>query len=180
MEEWKTIFEDYEISNLGNCRKKGKIIKGCVMNRGYKYFQVQREGKRLNKLFHHLVAEAFIGARPDGLVIDHIDRNKLNNNVNNLRYITQELNMINQDRYRTDIETTDKRERHRIFQKEHDIKRGHSRGIKRPKGKGGITLRENGTWRAIIKLDGNKHDKTFKTKVEAEKFCDDIINGTHL
>ena len=136
MEEWKTIFEDYEISNLGNCRKKGKIIKGCVMNRGYKYFQVQREGKRLNKLFHHLVAEAFIGARPDGLVIDHIDRNKLNNNVNNLRYITQELNMINQDRYRTDIETTDKRERHRIFQKEHDIKRGHSRGIKRPKAKG--------------------------------------------
>lgn len=114
MEEYKKIFEDYEISNFGNCRKNGKIIKGSIQNRGYKYFQVQRDGKRINKLFHHLVAEAFIGKRPNKYVIDHIDRNKLNNNINNLRYVTQQENMINTDKYRTDILTTDKKIRHNI------------------------------------------------------------------
>lgn len=170
MEEWKTIFEDYEISNLGNCRRNEKVINGSVQNRGYKYFQVKREGKRINKLFHHLVAEAFIGERPKGLVIDHIDRNKLNNNINNLRYVSQEINMQNCNRYRTDIETTDKKERHRIIQKEYDVKRGHSRGIRRPKGTGTIIQRENGNWRAFLIKDGIRYNKTFKTKEEAEKF----------
>ena len=95
MEEWKKCFEDYEISNFGNCRRNGKIIKGSIQSRGYRYFQLNREGRRKNMLFHHLVAEQFIGERPDNLVIDHIDRNKLNNNVNNLRYITIKENLQN-------------------------------------------------------------------------------------
>ena len=119
-EEWKSCYENYEISNFGNCRKKlfngnYKIINGSIQNRGYKYFQLNREGKRHNLLFHHLVAKCFIGERPENLVIDHIDRNKLNNNVSNLRYITFEENMRNHDRYRDDIKTTDKKERSRIF-----------------------------------------------------------------
>lgn len=133
MEEWKVCFENYEISNLGNCRRKKKngeylTINGSIQSRGYRYFQVQREGKRINKLFHHLVAEQFICERPNGLVIDHIDRNPLNNNVSNLRYITQEENLHNTSRYRTDL-PTDKKERLRLQQLEYDIKSGHTRNI---------------------------------------------------
>lgn len=103
MEEWKSCIEDYEISNTGNIRRKllkggYKDVKGSINNRGYKYFQLMREGKRLNYLIHHLVAQHFISERPEDLVIDHIDRNKLNNCVNNLRYITQKENMHNWDR----------------------------------------------------------------------------------
>ena len=174
MEEWKTAFEDYEISNLGNCRRNGNIIHGSIQNSGYKYFQVQRDAKRINKLFHHLVAEMFIGERPDGLVIDHIDQNKLNNNVNNLRYVTQKENCENHKRYRSDIETKDKKERRRIFSKEYDVKRGHSRGIRRPKGTGTLQQRESGTWRAIMTKNGIKYDKSFKLKEEAEEFLNNL------
>lgn len=127
MEEFVNCFEDYEISNFGNCRKKlknggYKDILGSVNNCGYRYLQVQRDGKRINKLFHHLVAKAFLGDRQDNLIVDHIDRNKLNNNVNNLRYTTQTENMRNTDRYLNHIEETDPKARALIRSKEYAVK----------------------------------------------------------
>jgi hypothetical protein len=124
IEEYKSCFENYEISNFGNLRRKlysGKYINinGSLLNRGsgYKYFQINRDNKRTNLLFHCLVAKAFIGDRPSGLVIDHIDRNSLNNNVNNLRYITQKENTHNTYRYKNHIEGKGK-ERHLKVSKE--------------------------------------------------------------
>jgi hypothetical protein len=111
LEEYKQCIEDYEISNFGNLRKKlkngeYKNINGSILNAGggYKYFQISRNNKRINYLFHHLVAKAFIGDRPEGLVIDHIDRNPLNNNISNLRYITFTENLRNTNKYKSHIE----------------------------------------------------------------------------
>ena len=110
MEEFRMFKDNYEVSNLGNVRRKllnghYKEVKGSILKTGggYRYYQTNRGGKRKNTLFHHMVAHCFIGERPEGLVIDHIDRNSLNNNVNNLRYITQLENCRNTDRYRLDI-----------------------------------------------------------------------------
>ncbi|MFA6043375.1 MAG: HNH endonuclease [Phycisphaerales bacterium] len=47
---------------------------------------------------HTLVAGAFIGPRPPGLVVDHIDQNPLNNHVGNLRYVTRRVNAYNSDK----------------------------------------------------------------------------------
>ncbi len=123
MEEWKKCFENYEISNYGNCRRllnsgNYKIVKGSINNRGYRYLQTNRKGKRKNYLFHHWVCECFIGKRPEGLVVDHKDRNKLNNNISNLHYTTQLENMRNTKNYRNDIETKNPKERKKIFDKE--------------------------------------------------------------
>lgn len=121
----KSSVEGYEVSNFGNIRrllKSGKIrnIKGCVSNRGYRYFQIQRNKKRYNYSFHVLVAEAFIGERPDKLVVDHIDRNKLNNNADNLRYITHVENIRNSDIYVDEINETNPVLRKRLMTKRYN------------------------------------------------------------
>jgi hypothetical protein len=46
----------------------------------------------LNRRVHQLVAEAFHGSRPDGLVIRHLDGDKMNNRATNLRYGTSSEN----------------------------------------------------------------------------------------
>jgi len=120
MEEvWKNCLENYEVSNFGNIRRKlmndgYKVVKCSISNRGYKYFQIHRGKQRINHLIHHLVAYNFIGDRPENQVIDHIDRNKLNNNVSNLRYCSQKQNCLNQDKYIIEIEETDLKKRHKL------------------------------------------------------------------
>lgn len=104
VEEWKE-YDNYEFSNFGNVRriKNKKVINGSINNIGYKYIQLNRNNKRINLLIHQMVAKLFIGDRPDDKVVDHRDRNKLNNNITNLRYITFKENMFNCDRVHTDI-----------------------------------------------------------------------------
>lgn len=128
MEEWKNAIDDYEISNFGNCRKKlkngtYKEIKGSLLttptSKTYKtrYFQLQRNGKRINYLFHHLVAKCFISERPEGMVIDHIDRNPLNNNVSNLRYVTQKENCYNSQKVIQEISINEPNRKRLVQQK---------------------------------------------------------------
>jgi hypothetical protein len=181
-EEWKICFENYEISNFGNCRRYGSEIKGCIQNRGYKYFQVQRDGKRINKLFHHLVAEQFIGERPDGLVIDHIDRNKLNNNVNNLRYISHAENLQNTDKYRSDILETDKRLRYNLLKKEYyrrDLAKEGKEIQKAEKGSGSIKQKPNGRWKVQFQHNSNTYIKTFDTKDECHQYVQQCKNESN-
>lgn len=46
---------------------------------------------------HILVAECWLGPKPEGLQVDHIDRNKYNNHHGNLRYVTCSVNQENKD-----------------------------------------------------------------------------------
>lgn len=117
MEEiYKVYLKDYEVSNMGNVRRKlidgnYKELKCSIQNRGYKYFQQIKDGKRINHLIHHIVSKLFIGERPENQVIDHIDRNKLNNRIDNLRYCSQLDNMKNQDKYISEITEQNPNER---------------------------------------------------------------------
>jgi hypothetical protein len=184
MEEYKICFEDYEISNFGNCRRKlingkYKIIKGSLNNRGYRYFQVVRNNKRLNKLFHQMVAFSFLGDRPEKYDIDHIDRNKLNNNVNNLRYITHKDNSKNHHRYRDDILETDIIKRRNILEKERRYKKRRDIGIKEinSKGEGNIFKRKDTKQEKYIgqiKWNGVKYSKTFNTELDAQNFINTV------
>jgi hypothetical protein len=97
--EWKSIEinDNYEISNHGEVRNKKtkRILKTCLDNQNYKF--VGLGSKIRHQKIHNLVAYAFIGKRPEGFVIDHIDRNKSNNCSYNLRYVTQQQNLWNRE-----------------------------------------------------------------------------------
>ena len=166
MEEvWKPVIEKYKISNLGNVSKNDVIIKGSITNRGYKYFQLQRDGKRINFLYHQLVAKEFIGERPLNYDIDHINRNKLDNRLENLRYVSHKENMKNQDRYNKDADR---------FPCGRIRTPSKATGKIRKRGEGQLYQRSNGSWRAVKSINKIKYDKTFHTKEEAEVYLTNI------
>ena len=63
--------------------------------RGNGYLQVYLGGIRIPQLVHRLVAEAFIPNPGNKPTVDHIDGNKSNNRVENLRWVTQKENNNN-------------------------------------------------------------------------------------
>lgn len=58
------------------------------------YYVVFFNGKR--HCCHRIIWVLHFGSIPDGMVIDHIDGNKLNNRLENLRAVSQAMNMRNQ------------------------------------------------------------------------------------
>lgn len=55
---------------------------------------ISKNGKQITITVHKLISLTFIGERPDGYVICHIDGNKNNNNVANIKYTTPRENRI--------------------------------------------------------------------------------------
>jgi hypothetical protein len=98
-EEWKQIvdYPNYSVSNYGNIRndKTGLILKAGLDNNGYKRVGLYNNGKPKTFEIHKLVGEAFIEKSEENIIIDHIDRDKLNNNVSNLRFVTYQINSRN-------------------------------------------------------------------------------------
>ena len=97
-EIWRVIdeYENYEVSSHGRVRNTDtmKIVKGTLDN-GYYRIDITKNNKRITHRVHRLVAFAFCNNDNDFNVVDHIDRNKTNNNWLNLRWTTQSINMRN-------------------------------------------------------------------------------------
>lgn len=91
----------YEVSNYGNVRSITKVNKVIKYLKAYEhtsgYLGVSINKKR--RMIAHIAAEQFLGPRPIGFVIDHIDRNRYNNRYDNLRYCSVLLNNLNSSKY---------------------------------------------------------------------------------
>lgn len=89
----------YQISNLGRVKsfkgKKERVLKSAVDSAGYLMVVLCNDSTRKTYRIHKLVAINFLNHKPDGykLVVDHIDNNKLNNNIDNLQLITPRKNL---------------------------------------------------------------------------------------
>lgn len=102
MEEiWKPIkgYESYEVSSFGNVRRKGARanLKPGKSDRGYLYVCLCIDSVKRMRAIHQLVAETFIANDRSLVEVDHIDRDKKNNRVDNLRWCTRSENMANVD-----------------------------------------------------------------------------------
>ena len=90
------------ISNLGNVKSfkvdkvNGKIMKPYCSTKGYLQIDISLDGRkrehRVHLAVHRLVAMQFIDNINNLEQVNHIDGNKLNNNVTNLEWCTKEEN----------------------------------------------------------------------------------------
>jgi hypothetical protein len=110
MEEWRTIkdFPDYQVSNLGRVKSlvgrygiEERILKGGYVGRKteqYHAVTLYNETEKYQVKTHKLVAEYFLENPNSYPCIDHINRNRFDNRVENLRYVPYQINAINTTR----------------------------------------------------------------------------------
>ena len=81
-------YNNYEINRLGEvfniktCRRLG----WWKNKEGYKYITLYSNGKKQNKNIHRLLAITFIPNPYQLPIVDHINRKKLDNDIENLRW----------------------------------------------------------------------------------------------
>jgi len=90
----------YSVSNIGRVRRDtagtntyaGRIMRPVLKRTGYYALVLRSQGRKINRLVHHLVTEAFLGPCPSDKVRNHISGVKTDNRVKNLEYITRKEN----------------------------------------------------------------------------------------
>ena len=143
-EIWKTIenYENYSISSFGQVMNNvtGKLLKGSKYPNGYTRVAFYIEGERKIYMIHRLVALAFIPNPESKSQVDHIDNNRSNNSLENLRWASQRENNMNTQ-----------------------IRSNNTSGVK-----GIYWNKSSRKWRAQIMIDGKCiHLGRFATKEEA-------------
>lgn len=108
-EEWKDIkgFEGiYQVSNYGiiksldrydsrNRFRKGRIMPLLLNTDGYFQLKLCKDGRYNTVAVHRIVAKHFLEYPIDGKIyeVNHIDRDRTNNRVDNLEYLTHKENV---------------------------------------------------------------------------------------
>jgi hypothetical protein len=102
MTVWKTLEEvqGYEVSALGEIRcvlrgqgrRFGQVLSPHRSSRGYWEVRIRVDGKSKIVSVHRAVCAAFYGPCPDGMQVRHLDGDKNNNRLDNLRYGTPKEN----------------------------------------------------------------------------------------
>ncbi len=114
----------------------GQVVRGTLHHTGYRYLRING-GSSI--AIHRIIFKLKKGFAP--IIIDHKDRNKLNNRIGNLRPATQSVNLLNQK-----------------------IARNNTSGMR------GLSFdKTRGYWRGEVTVNGRRHKVGFspdKQKVE--------------
>ena len=108
MEKWVKVFgfeELYEVSNYGNIRNSKFIMKQQLDKHGYKYICLTKNKIQKKFKVHRIVLSSFLGEQKD-LVCNHKDKNRQNNNLDNLEWVSnienhfhKNINLNNTSKY---------------------------------------------------------------------------------
>lgn len=173
-EVWKPIEGfggAYEVSTLGRVRSHKvnnsyisnnwdvsveKILAPQLMYNGYLYVDLCKNGKRVRKNIHRLVAETFLPAVSGKEFINHIDENKQNNCLDNLEWCTCAENS--------------RHSAHKLRGKIRFYKRSNT-------GEHHISKRKDGYYSVTVKINGESHVKIIKTLENAIAYRDSLIGN---
>ena len=93
-EFWKEVRDhpNYEVSNTGQVRNRrtGRVLRQSL-NRPDGYMRVGLDKKHY--YVHRLVADTFYDGDHDNMDVNHIDGNKLNNELPNLEWLSRKENV---------------------------------------------------------------------------------------
>ncbi|ASN70283.1 putative HNH homing endonuclease [uncultured Caudovirales phage] len=95
LEQWKDIdgYEGiYQISDHGRVKNRNGLIMAARINKGYLMVNLNKHRKCKTYAIHRLVAKHFIKNPLGKREVNHLDENKLNNNVDNLQWATSKEN----------------------------------------------------------------------------------------
>lgn len=164
IEIWKPLFNNYEISNTGYIynNKTDRILKYKLDKNGYYRisldYQPKKDGIRYRKtyLINRLVALTFIENPNNYPQVHHVDDDRLNNNVDNLQWVTSSKN-------------------NSLKPKKQGVLTSKYVGIVAYKKKKGFR------WRSLLYQNGKYLlDKMCKTEEEALKLRNDYITNNNL
>lgn len=106
-EFWKMVkdYEDYSVSSFGRVRndKTDKIMKPSKNTQGYYQVGLYKNGKEKKHRVNRLVAIAFLPNHDNKPMVDHIDENKMNNNITSLRWATRSQNGYNKGKQKNNM-----------------------------------------------------------------------------
>jgi len=135
------IFEDGMVINMD----RGNILKASISN-DYKRIELRKDGKAKKYFLHRLLAQTFIDNPEDKPCVDHINRNRSDNRLYNLRWVTNLENDHNKSLSKRN--TT-----------------GHQ----------AIWFSKSNTYRASININKKEIRKTFKTLEEAIRWRNEMV-----
>tara|TARA_R100001015_G_C4456993_1_gene45176 strand:- start:68 stop:535 length:468 start_codon:yes stop_codon:yes gene_type:complete len=139
------IYDDGRVQN----KKTKRFLKQSLDNKGYYRVNLYKNNNRKLFKIHRLVALHYLDNVEGKNVIDHIDRNKTNNHISNLRWCNHSENRSNTDVHKSNV-----------------------------LGEKHISKTKNDTYIFRIENKNEYHTKTFKTLDECIKYRDDYIS-TH-
>jgi len=117
MSDWSSLGNGYLVSQDGYVMnaKTGRIL--CFQDDRRGYHRIDLNGK--HRKVHQLVAQRWLPAPTEpNLVVDHLDGDRRNNNVYNLRWCSQTENMRNTIRHRKRAHT---RQEFNLDDKNYDV-----------------------------------------------------------
>jgi hypothetical protein len=99
----------YEVSNLGRVRSTrrrgttGRVLAIHPNGEGYAVAPLWRNNRVARPNVHRIVMAAFAGPCPDGLVVRHLNGNRMDPRLVNLTYGTAQENALDRVRHATDV-----------------------------------------------------------------------------
>jgi len=129
-------------------KKRNIFIKQTLNRHGYYKVDLYKNGKGKTFLIHRLIALHYIPKIEGKYMIDHIDRDKSNNHINNLRWVNRSENGIN-----SGVSKNKKLNHKHIYETKFN------------------------TYEFSIRRQNIKHSKTFKTLEECIEYRDNYLNS---